>query len=199
MSRPESELAAGDHIFLAFLLWGPASAYDIKKTMAVSVSYFWSAAHSQVYQQANRLLRGGFIKEKEAPGGRRKRILSLTPKGRRAVTGWLASPASFPEFRNESLAKVFFAAHGDLEKIRAMLLDQRDHHVSQLAEYEGIRKLLELADNPEVPYELMTLRLGIAVEQTCIAWADEVLKDLDRKIRSGRDSGRERRGGSARK
>jgi DNA-binding PadR family transcriptional regulator len=199
MSSQEIELGPGDNIFLAFLLWGPASAYDIKKTMAISVSYFWSAAHSQVYQQATRLLRGGFVKEKEAPGGRRKRILSLTPKGRKAVNEWLASPASFPELRNESLAKVFFAAHGDLEKIRAMLLDQKDHHVKQLAEFEGIRKLLELADNPEVPWELMTLRLGIAVEETCIAWTDEVLKEFDVKIGSGGDSRREHRGRSSRK
>ena len=179
MSRQDSELPAGDHIFLAFLLWGPASAYDIKKTMAISVSYFWSAAHSQVYQQASRLLRDGYIKEKDAPGGRRKRILSLTAKGRKAVNEWLSSPASVPDLSDEALAKLFFAAHGDLDKIRAMLLDQRDHHVSQLAEYQGIRKLLELADNKEVPYELMTLRLGIAVEQTYLKWLDEVLQELE--------------------
>jgi DNA-binding PadR family transcriptional regulator len=181
MSRESFELPAGDHIFLAFLLWGPASAYDIKKTMAISVSYFWSAAHSQVYQQATRLLREGYIKEREAPGGRRKRILSLTPKGRRAVNDWLRSPASFPELRDEALAKLFFGVHGDVSKLRAMLLDQRDHHLSQLAEYEGIRKMLELADNPEVPFELMTLRLGIAVEQTYLTWLDDVLAGLKKK------------------
>jgi len=179
MSSAKTELAPGDHIFLAFLLWGPASAYDIKKTMAISVSYFWNAAHSQVYQQAARLLRDGYIKEREAPGGRRKRILSLTSKGRRSVNEWLASPASFPELRDEALAKLFFAAHGDVKKLRAMLLDQRDHHVRQLSEYEGIRKLLEQADNPEVPFELMTLRLGISVEQAYIAWLDEVLRELN--------------------
>ena len=183
MSRKSSELPAGDHIVLAFLLWGPASAYDIKKTMTISVSNFWSAAHSQVYQQATRLLREGYIKEREAPGARRKRILSLTPKGRKAVNQWLRSPASFPELRDEALAKVFFAAHGDVSKMRAMLLDQRDHHVSLLAEYEGIRKLLELADNPEVPYELMTLRLGIAVERTYVTWLDDVLSNLDKPKR----------------
>jgi DNA-binding PadR family transcriptional regulator len=183
MSSKSSELPAGDHIFLAFLLWGPASAYDIKKTMTISVSNFWSAAHSQVYQQATRLLREGYIKEREAPGGRRKRILSLTPKGRRAVNEWLRSPSSYPELRDEALAKLFFAAHGDVSKMRAMLLDQRDHHVSQLAEYEGIRKMLELADNPEVPFELMTLRLGIAVEQTYLTWLDNVLKELEKPRR----------------
>jgi DNA-binding PadR family transcriptional regulator len=181
MSRESFELPAGDHIFLAFLLWGPASAYDIKKTMAISVSYFWSAAHSQVYQQATRLLREGYIKEREVPGGRRKRILSLTPKGRKAVNDWLRSPASFPELRDEALAKLFFGVHGDVSKLRAMLFDQRDHHLSQLAEYEGIRKMLELADNPEVPFELMTLRLGIAVEQTYLTWLDDVLAGLKKK------------------
>ena len=178
MSSPATDLAPGDHIFLAFLLWGPASAYDIKKTMAISVSYFWNAAHSQVYQQATRLLRDGYIKEREAPGARRKRILSLTPKGRRAVKEWLASPASFPELRDEALAKLFFAAHGDIPKLRTMLLDQRDHHISLLGEYEGIRKLLEQADNPEVPFELMTLRLGIEVEHAYVKWIDEVLAEL---------------------
>jgi len=185
MSSKSSELPAGDHIFLAFLLWGPASAYDIKKTMTISVSNFWSAAHSQVYQQATRLLRDGYIKEREAPGGRRKRILSLTPKGRKVVNEWLRTPASFPELRDEALAKLFFAAHGDVPKMRAMLLDQRDYHVSHLAEYEGIRKLLELADNPEVPFELMTLRLGIAVEQTYLTWLDDVLSNLDKHKRRG--------------
>jgi hypothetical protein len=62
-----------------------------------------------------------------------------------------------------------------------MLFDQRDHHLSQLAEYEGIRKMLELADNPEVPFELMTLRLGIAVEQTYLTWLDDVLAGLKKK------------------
>ena len=181
MSSPPTDLKPGDHIFLAFLLWGPASAYDIKKTMAISVSYFWNAAHSQVYQQATRLLRDGYVKEREAPGGRRKRILSLTPKGRRSVNEWLTTPASFPELRDEALAKLFFAAHGDLTKLRAMLLGQRDHHVSLLGEYEGIRKLLEQADNPEVPFELMTLRLGIRVEQTYVTWLEEVLAELDKQ------------------
>src|SRR5438477_2815161 len=178
MSIYDSERPVGDHIFLAFLLWGPSSACDIKQVMAISVSYFWSAAHSQVYQQASRVRRDGYIKERHGPGGRRNRILSLTPKGRKAVNEWLRSPASFPDLSDEALAKLFFAAHGDLAKIRAMLLDQRDHHVSQLAEYEGIRKLLELADNKDVPYELMTLRLGIAVEQTYLSWLDEVLTEL---------------------
>jgi len=179
MSSAEHELSPGDAIFLAFLLWGPASAYDIKKTMAISVSNFWSAAHSQVYQQANRLLRDGYIKEREAPGGRRKRILSLTPKGRRDVNEWLRSPASVPEFRDEALAKLFFAAHGDRRKTRAMILDQREHAVGRLVEYDGIKAMLEKADNREVPYELMTLRLGIAIERAYIDWADGVLDELD--------------------
>src|SRR5687767_11795615 len=113
MSRDDQSLAPGDAIFLSFLLWGPATAYDIKKGMAASVSHFWTAAHSQVYQQAARLTRDGFVKEKDTGSARRKKLLTLTAKGRRAVDAWLRSPAGPAELRDESLAKLFFAAHGD--------------------------------------------------------------------------------------
>src|SRR6266567_1376013 len=108
-AKPKQELAPGDHVFLSILTWEPMSAYDIKKFMAESVSNFWSAAHSQVYQQARRLTRDGYIREQALPGARRKRQLQLTAKGRRAVTHWLRQPAGAPQFYAESLVKLFFA------------------------------------------------------------------------------------------
>lgn len=92
MSRGDPDLPRGDYAFLAMLLLAPMSPYQIKKAMQGSISHFYSAAHSQVYQQASRLVRDGYVKEKEAPGGRRKRILALTPKGRRVVLAWLRAP-----------------------------------------------------------------------------------------------------------
>jgi PadR family transcriptional regulator AphA len=181
MSRESSKLATGDAIFLSFLLWGPRSAYDIKKAMSVSVSHFWSAAHSQVYQQATRLARDGFLKEKDALGARRKKVLSLTPKGRRAVDAWLRAPAGEPELRDESLAKLFFAAHGDVGKTIEMLEDQRAQHAAKLTEFEGIRAALEeavAAGNPDAPFQLDTLKLGLQVTQAYLRWTEDTLERL---------------------
>src|ERR1041385_6040905 len=93
MSRPKPTLNPGDYVFLAFLSGGSLSAYDIKGLMASSVSFFWSAAHSQVYQQAARLLRDGYLAEVATVDPRGRRLLALTPDGQGALSAWLGPPA----------------------------------------------------------------------------------------------------------
>src|SRR5205807_9587004 len=103
---PNSSLSPGDHVFLAFLANGPATAYDLKKEMTASVNFFWSAAHSQVYQQATRLVRDGFVEERPVGDGRQRRMLSLTATGRAALEEWLRQPAASYRIFDESLAKL---------------------------------------------------------------------------------------------
>jgi len=177
MSRPEKPLPSGDYAFLAMLLLAPMSAYQVKKAMQGSVSHFYSAAHSQVYQQANRLVRDGYVREKEAPGGRRTRILSLTPKGRRAVLEWLRSPEAEDQLYSELLVKVFFAAYSDdSAAMRTMLERRREESAAMLAEYEQFLPVLEAAkDNP---YPAMTMSAGIHFYRGELAWIDETLAKL---------------------
>jgi PadR family transcriptional regulator, regulatory protein AphA len=178
MSRPGKPLPSADYPFLGMLLLAPMSAYDIKKGMQGSISHFYSAAHSQVYQQANRLVRDGYVREKPAPGGRRKRILTLTPKGRKAVEEWLRSPDADDQLYSELLVKVFFAGYAsDPDTVRTMLEGRREHAAKLLAEYEQFLPVLEAAkDNP---YPAMTLSNGVHSYRAEIAWIDETLAKLD--------------------
>src|SRR5688572_31297691 len=154
MSRPRKPLPSADYPFLGMLLLAPMSPYEIKKAMQGSISHFYSAAHSQVYQQASRLVRDGYAKEKEAPGGRRKRILSLTPKGRRAVMGWLRTPEAEDQLYSELLVKVFFAKYADdPDGLRTMLERRREESETMLREYEQFLPMLEAAR--ENPYPAM--------------------------------------------
>jgi DNA-binding PadR family transcriptional regulator len=178
MSRPSSErpLPSADYAFLAMLLLAPMSAYEIKKAMQASISHFYSAAHSQVYQQAARLVRDGYVREKEAPGGRRKRILSLTAVGRRAVVEWLRSPQADDQLYSELLVKVFFASHaGGAEGVRAMLEQRREESAGILQEYEQFLPSLEAADDP---FPAMTLSAGIHYYRAELDWIDETLAKL---------------------
>jgi DNA-binding PadR family transcriptional regulator len=178
MSRPEKNLPSGDYAFLAVLLLAPMSAYQIKKAMEASISHFYSAAHSQVYQQASRLARDGYLREKEAPGGRRARILSLTPKGRRAVTEWLRSPEAEDQLYSELLVKTFFASYADdPAAFRAMLEARREESAAMLADYEQFLPMLEAAEGN--PYPAMTLSAGIHYYRSELAWIDESLAKLD--------------------
>ena len=185
--RPKPALAPGDYVFLSFLAWEPMTAYDIKKFMAESVSNFWSAAHSQVYQQAKRLIRDGYVREQVLPGARRRRVLHLTPKGRRAVMHWLRTPAHPPQYYSEAMVKLFFAAQArDLEATTRMLERERERNGELLAKFEALLPVL-LAQE-EDRYPAMTLDLGIRLHRTLVEWTDDTL----RKLREDRE--RTRRG-----
>jgi DNA-binding PadR family transcriptional regulator len=182
-----SKLAPGDFVFLAFLTWEPMTAYDIKKFMAESVSNFWSTAHSQVYQQARRLVRDGFVREQALPGARRKRVLHLTPKGRRAVMHWLRQPAQPPQYFSEAMVKLFFAAQaGDLKATKRMLEQDRDRNRGLLAGFEALMPVLQAAE--EDRYPAMTLDLGIRLHRALAEWADDTLRELDQDLRRAKGS-----------
>ena len=175
----DMSLTAGDYVFLGLLTRGPMTAYDIKKEMAGSVSFFWSAAHSQIYQQADRLLRDGYVKERAGRGPRNRRILQLTPKGRTAVSRWLEEPAPTYRIYDESLAKVFFGSLGEPGKLLAMLEDQAAQHRSLLSMFEHIETALagvDYGDKP--PFELLTVRLGLGVERAWLRWLAEATEAL---------------------
>ena len=186
-----SELSPGDRVFLAFLARGPMSAYDIKKEMASSVSFFWSAQHSQVYQQANRLQRQGYVEPRGRAGARNRVILGLTDQGWAAVGEWLREPAPTYRIYDQSLAKLYFADLADPDTARQLLAGQRDQHQALLAEFDRLRGLLAGVDyQQQIPYQLYTLQLGIRVEQAYLDWIASTLADLAARSQPGELPGR---------
>lgn len=164
---------------MAFLGCGPMSAYDIKKAMAGTVNFFWSAAHSQVYQQARRLVRDGFIAEREDKSPRRRRILSLTPKGKQALGDWLHTPAPLFKVYDEAIAKVFFREQAGRDSVLEVLEDQQRRHSHLLALYEQMAVVLSLWDpGPDPPYQAMTLKLGVSLERAWMLWLEEAIATL---------------------
>jgi len=183
MSSPPPDLSPGDYAFLGMLDLGHETAYSIKKAMAGSVSFFWSAAHSQVYQQASRLVRDGYVREKAERDGRRRKLLSLTPKGRRALDRWLTAPAARAELRDEMLVKTFFAATAARPgQTVDMLEDQREQYRDALAEFEEIERNLGLAveHHPHARYQRATVRLGIEVTRAYLSWLDDTIEEVGR-------------------
>jgi DNA-binding PadR family transcriptional regulator len=176
------ELSGGDYLFLAVLAQSPASAYDVKKQMASSLSFFWSAQHSQVYQQARRLQRDGYVEQRGAPAARNRRLLTLTARGEDALRRWLHSPAPRYRIYDESLGKLYFAGLAESGSADAMLADQRRQHAELLAEFEALEAALAAVDDEDVPpFPLYTLHLGIEVQNAYLRWIDATLADLERR------------------
>jgi PadR family transcriptional regulator AphA len=164
----EVRLTPPSYIVLGLLDWtGEATPYSLKQLVAGSVGFFWSLQHAQLYTEPERLAGGGYVTERREEGGRRRKLYSLTDKGREALAEWRAEPtAQLSEVRDLGLLKLFFG--GDPAALAEVQLEA---HRAELAEYERIREGMpdELPDGPR-----LALEFGIRHARTWIAFWEEL-------------------------
>jgi DNA-binding PadR family transcriptional regulator len=108
-----------------------------------------------------------------------KRIFSVTEAGMATLRDWLdrVEPIE-PEDRDGVLLKLFFGAFGDPEAGPRQLLDYRERVEQRLATYREIERTFDGERGTAALRRLQSLRLGIALMQASLAWADETLQAL---------------------
>ena len=160
-------LTPTSYIVLGLLeLAGEATPYRLKQMVAGSVGYFWTLHHAQLYTEPERLAEAGYVSETREETGRRRKLYSLTAKGRAALDEWRSEPTGdLAETREPAVLKLFFGA--DPERLAAAQLDANR---KRLAEYEAIRDSMA-DDAPSGPRR--ALEMGIRVEQAAIAFWEE--------------------------
>ncbi len=163
----EIELTPTSHIVLGLLsLSGQATPYDLKQMVSASVGHFWSLPHSQLYAEPARLARAGYVTEQQEPDGRRRKLYSLTDRGRAAFQEWLGvlTPELYA-LRDLALLKLFFGA--DVHELAKV---QLEIHRTRLAEYEALHA--QFTDEAPAGPRL-GLELGIRHERETVAfWAE---------------------------
>jgi PadR family transcriptional regulator AphA len=133
---------------------GTASPYDLKRAAAAGVGHFWSLPHTQLYSEPARLAEAGYLKERREREGRRRRLYTLTARGRGALDEWRSSPTGeLYELRDAGLLRLFFGA--DTAKLAATQLEA---HRENLAHLESLHASL----TPETPKGVqLALEAGI--------------------------------------
>src|SRR5918995_3460851 len=108
----EVRLTPTSYIVLGLLEWaGESTPYRLKQLVAVSVGYFWSLQHAQLYTEPERLAKAGYVTERREDGGRRRRLYTITDKGRRALEEWRTEgTGALAELREPAVLKLFFGA-----------------------------------------------------------------------------------------
>jgi PadR family transcriptional regulator, regulatory protein AphA len=171
-----SSLSPTARVILALLKLAPLTGYDIKRTTDVSTRYFWRASYGQIYPELHRLERGGFVRVREEPRGRRpRRVYELTRKGERALSDWLRSGVDLFELRDEGLLKLFF---GDLiseEELLALIRRRKEWYARSRDEFLALGAEFEI-DEPSSH----VLRYGIELMEWNVAW----WSDLERRLSS---------------
>ena len=105
-----STLSPTARVILGLLAFDARTGYDIKQVTDRSTRFFWGASYGQIYPELRRLAAAGLVRSREEPRGDvRRRVYSLTPKGRRALDEWLAEPEEQYDVRDEGLLKLFFS------------------------------------------------------------------------------------------
>jgi PadR family transcriptional regulator AphA len=157
-------LSAVSYVVLGFVASaGEATPYRLKQLVAVSVGNFWTLQHAQLYTEPERLAKAGYLTEERERGGRRRKLYSITDKGRRALEEWRAEPTdAIPELRSPALLKLFFGA--DPAAVAPL---QIEAYRRKLAEYEAIRDSMP-ESVPEGPR--LALDAGIASTRQQIEW-----------------------------
>jgi PadR family transcriptional regulator, regulatory protein AphA len=156
-----AQLTPVSYVVLGLVSQGATTSYDMKQMAAKSVGYFWTFPHSQLYAEPPRLVELGLLGEEREAAGRRRRVYSLNPAGRRALAGWLREPTSDqPQIRDTGLLKLFFGDSLSPDEIAALAREQEKAHRARLAVYE---KIIGVVTNPS---HAAVVRAGLLHEQT---------------------------------
>jgi len=99
-----------------------------------------------------------------------------------ALTDWLRHPPRRETYRSEMLLKLFLGGRLSPGEIRGHVQQFKEEQTQLLLGYADIERRLrrEEAQQPHLPYWMMTLRYGQRRAAALTAWADETLRALGR-------------------
>src|SRR3984885_10363960 len=149
---------------LGLLSLRPMSGYDIRQLISQSIGHFWSESYGQIYPGLKQLAPEGLVEKKtERNKGKPDRHLySITPEGRGRLGGGWKIPGREDGARNEVLLNLFFGTHVATSVNREHVTANMEFHQRALKVYAATAKQLQLdeANDPQLPYWLMTLNYG---------------------------------------
>jgi len=158
------------------------SGYEIHKTIEENFGSFWGESYGQIYPALKQLAAEGLI-EALAPATaarKRRQEYALTDAGRVALREWLALPFQNDPPRNEFLLKLFFGGEAAPGVALAHVRELQERNRRMLATLEGIEKVAHQhqSQNPNKPYWMLTLGLGMALTRAALEWGDAALAQL---------------------
>ncbi len=173
MSKPS--LTAPAYVVLGMVRLGARSGYEIKRTVELSIRFFWTISQAQIYPSLELLEEVGYLRGRSEPRGRRpRRVYEITPEGERALVEWLRGPEPIPfELRDIGLVKLFFADALEPLDAVALLRAVRGRSQERVTTLSAIAPEAEQAAQGGSLYPLLTLRMGIAYHQAMVDTCQE--------------------------
>jgi DNA-binding PadR family transcriptional regulator len=162
-----------EHALLGLLIQRPMHAYEMHQMLqeARALGLVWHLKQSQLYALLARLEDAGYLAGNTEPQGTRppRKVLHVTPDGRAAFWHWLGTPVAHGrDFRQEFLAKLFFAQAEDPHTMADLLERQRHECRRWLAELR--EEQAERGSEP--PFDTLVLQFRISQIDAILCWLD---------------------------
>ncbi|WP_281201967.1 PadR family transcriptional regulator [Nocardia coubleae] len=147
---------------------GPCTPFDMKKSVERCIGFFWSFPHSQLYAEPSRLTDMGLLSEYQEPTGRRRRLYTITERGRaRLAEWWHTDGESIHEIRDSGLLKLYFGNLTSVSNSAEVAAMETAAHQERLDRYR--KAYNSMIDDPERdPLELRTLEFGLRYEALAV-------------------------------
>jgi DNA-binding PadR family transcriptional regulator len=172
-------LGTTSYAVLSLLATRPMSAYAVARQYPRSMRWSWPLSQAHLYSEPKRLAAAGLVRVKRVPAGplRTRQEFHITPKGRRALARWMATPPGAPELNHELMLRVGFADNGTVADLHAAL-DAAESKLAQLYA-DGIEQVEGyLADGGPFPERMHLIALASDFNarflELCHDWIDDV-------------------------
>ncbi len=158
------------------------SGYELHKAIEENFGSFWGESYGQIYPTLKQLVAEGLIEiyKPAAAPKKRRQTYALTDAGRICLREWLARPFQNDPPRNEFMLKLFFGRQAAPGVALAHVRELERRNRQMLATLEGIDKMARASGShdPNLPYWMLTLGLGLALTRAAIAWGESALAEL---------------------
>ena len=168
------------HAILTALLEEDLTGYELAKQFDVSLGFFWTASHQQIYQTLKRLYAEELVIAREVTqtGKPDKRVYALTESGREALEAWVLSETKKRKVTDELFAKLYTVGHSSTTAVIDAVTQRQHSHREKLALYQKIK-----SRNYAVPSKLpdkkkgiyLALLAGLRQEEASLVWCEDAL------------------------
>ncbi len=171
------------HTVLALLAQQPKSGYDVSKCFDEGLSCYWRASQQQVYRELSKMEAQGWVDFEKVPqeGKPDKKVYRITSEGWKELNRWYAEPTERTQIREDLLVKVMIGHKMPRDLLRKELHHRLEMHQARLEMYQEKQAgHLSMVKPPaEMQFKYLTLKRGIAYEESWLTWCNDVLEFLD--------------------
>ena len=171
------------HALLGLLADRPASGYELTKRFELSLANVWSASHSQIYPELQRMAERGWVVAGDE-GARGRRDYEITADGRTELHRWLTGDRPDRSNRNEAMLRVFFLWTLDPDEAVTFLERESDAYRDGRAALERLDAAIPWNDSGSDQMGRIALEQGLRWSTMMTDWATWATDQL----RAGRDA-----------